>query len=131
LTPIALRFGGYQGPASVHSRAGSVFGESLAKELGRSVSFTFDSNIVERGRKSADLLAMVETCEIEGCYFSTSYLASRVPELGVFDQHFVVPDRPSAYAILDGSLGRRLAAPVSGISRTAAIRSGRRRIALA
>ncbi len=112
MTPIDLRFGGYQGSASVHSRAGNVFGEALAGELGSSVKFTFDSNIVERGQKASDLLAMVETGEIDGCYFSSSYLAGRVPELGIFDQHFVVPDRAKAYAILDGSLGRRLAALV-------------------
>jgi len=112
MTPIELRFGGYQGPASVHTRAGNVFGEKLAAELGDAVKFTFDSNIVERGRKASDLLSMVETGEIEGCYFSSSYLADRVPELGIFDQHFVVPDRAKAYAVLDGSLGRRLAALV-------------------
>ena len=112
MTPIDLRFGGYQGAASVHSRAGNVFGEKLADELGGAVNFTFDANIVERGRKAADLLSMVETGEIDGCYFSSSYLAGRVPELGIFDQHFVVPDRAKAYAILDGSLGKRLAALV-------------------
>jgi C4-dicarboxylate-binding protein DctP len=112
MAPIDLRFGGYQGSASVHSRAGNAFGEKLAGELGNSVNFTFDSNIVERGRKAADLLLMVEAGEIDGCYFSSSYLAARIPELGIFDQHFVVPDKARAYAILDGSLGRRLAALV-------------------
>lgn len=112
MTRIDLRFGGYQGSASVHSRAGNVFGEKLAEELGDAVRFTFDANIVERGRKAADLLSMVEAGELDGCYFSSSYLAARVPELGIFDQHFVVPDRKAAYAILDGSLGGRLAALV-------------------
>ncbi len=109
MTPIELRFGGYQGAASVHSRAGTVFGEKLAEKLGDSIKFTFHANIVEGGRKAADLLTMVETGELDGCYFSSSYLAGRVPELGIFDQHFVVPDRARAYAILDGPLGGRLA----------------------
>jgi C4-dicarboxylate-binding protein DctP len=113
MTPIELRFGGYQGPASVHTRAGSVFGEALAAGLGDRVRFTFDSNIVERGQKAADLLSMTESGELDGCYFSSSYLAGRVPELGIFDQHFVVPDRAKAYAILDGPLGKRLAALVA------------------
>ena len=86
MMPTELRFGGYQGSASVHTRAGNVFGEKLAAELGNSVNFTFDANIVERGRKAADLLSMTETGEIDGCYFSSSYLAARVPELGIFDQ---------------------------------------------
>lgn len=108
MSQIELRFGGYQGPASVHTRAGHVFGEKLSEELGNTVDFVFDANIVERGQKASDLLSMVEEGTLDGCYFSSSYLAGRVPELGVFDQHFVVPDRERAYAILDGPLGRRL-----------------------
>lgn len=112
MTPIELRFGGYQGPASVHTRAGHVFGQKLADELGGAIDFVFDSNIVERGRKASDLLSMVEEGSLDGCYFSSSYLAGRVPELGIFDQHFVVPDRQRAYAILDGPLGSHLASLV-------------------
>ena len=112
MTPLDLRLGGYQGSASVHTRAGNVFGKALVRELGDCVNFTFDSNIVERGHKASDLLSLVESGELDACYFSSSYLAGRVPELGIFDQHFVVPDRARAYAILDGSLGQRLAALV-------------------
>ncbi len=107
--PVKIRFGGYQGPNSVHTRGGLAFGDCLKQELGDAVSFEFDDNIVERGQKASDLLSMVETGELDGCYFSSSYLAGRVPELGVFDQHFVVPDRTRAYAILDGALGKQLA----------------------
>ncbi|MFV2033547.1 MAG: TRAP transporter substrate-binding protein [Halocynthiibacter sp.] len=106
---VKIRFGGYQGPNSVHTRAGHRFGEALAEEFGASVDFHFDANIVARGQKASDLLTMVEAGELEGCYFSSSYLAHRVPELGIFDQHFVVPDRRRAYAVLDGALGKRLA----------------------
>ena len=108
MVQIRIRFGGYQGPNSVHTRAGHRLGGALAAELGASVEFEFDSNIVARGHKASDLLSMVETGELEGCYFSSSYLAHRVPELGIFDQHFVVPDRRRAYAVLDGELGKRL-----------------------
>ncbi|MEX3009715.1 TRAP transporter substrate-binding protein [Hoeflea sp. TYP-13] len=108
MAPISLKFGGYQGPASVHSRAGHVFGKALSETLGNAVDFTFDSNIVERGHKASDLLSMVESGTLDACYFSSSYLASRVPELGIFDQHFIVPDRNRAYSVLDGALGREL-----------------------
>ena len=104
-----IKFGGYQGPASVHTRAGHVFGNALAASGATDVAFEFDSNIVERGHKAADLLSMVEEGTLTGCYFSSSYLASRVPELGIFDQHFVVPDRTAAYRLLDGALGHHLA----------------------
>ncbi len=110
---IGIRFGGYQGPNSVHTRGGKRLGEALAETLGDSIDFTFDSNIVERGQKASDLLSMVEGGELDGCYFSSSYLAARVPELGIFDQHFIVPDRRRAYAVLDGTLGRELARLVS------------------
>lgn len=103
-----LKFGGYQGDKSVHTRGGRVLAEAVEKETGGAVTLSFDENIVERGHKAADLLSMTESGALDGCYFSSSYLAKRVPELGLFDQHFVVPDRRRAYALLDGALGDRL-----------------------
>ena len=105
---IELKFGGYQGDKSVHTRGGRVLAEAVAEETGSNATLTFDENIVARGHKAADLLSMTESGELDGCYFSSSYLAKRVPELGLFDQHFVVPDRRRAYALLDGALGDRL-----------------------
>lgn len=103
-----LKFGGYQGDKSVHTRGGRVLAEALAEESGGAMTLDFDESIVARGHKAADLLTMTESGELDGCYFSSSYLAKRVPELGLFDQHFVVPDRRRAYALLDGALGDRL-----------------------
>lgn len=109
---IAIRFGGYQGDKSVHTRGARFFGEALKRILGNKVNMTFLQNIVEDGNKASDLLSMTESGAIDGCYFSSSYLAGRVPELALFDQHFAVPDRRRAYGVLDGSLGRRLAKEV-------------------
>lgn len=103
-----LKFGGYQGDKSVHTRGGRVLAEALEKETDGALTLTFDESIVSRGHKAADLLSMTESGELDGCYFSSSYLAKRVPELGLFDQHFVVPDRRRAYALLDGALGDQL-----------------------
>lgn len=105
---IELKFGGYQGDKSVHTRGGRVLAEAVAEETNGAVKLSFDESIVARGHKAADLLSMTESGELDGCYFSSSYLAKRVPELGLFDQHFVVPDRRRAYALLDGALGDRL-----------------------
>ena len=105
---IELKFGGYQGDKSVHTRGGRVLAEALVEETGGAVTLAFDQSIVARGHKAADLLTMTESGELDGCYFSSSYLAKRVPELGLFDQHFVVPDRRRAYALLDGALGDQL-----------------------
>ena len=109
----SLKFGGYQGDKSVHTRGGRVLVEALAEETGGTLTLDFDESIVSRGHKAADLLSMTESGTLDGCYFSSSYLAKRVPELGLFDQHFVVPDRRRAYALLDGALGDRLRAEVA------------------
>ncbi len=110
---IELKFGGYQGDNSVHTRGGRVLADAIAEETGGAVSLNFDENIVSRGHKAADLLSLTESGDLDGCYFSSSYLAKRVPELGLFDQHFVVPDRRRAYALLDGALGDRLRGEVA------------------
>ena len=103
-----FKFGGYQGDKSVHTRGGRALAKAVAEETGGAIALEFDESIVSRGHKAADLLSMTESGELDGCYFSSSYLAKRVPELGLFDQHFVVPDRRRAYALLDGALGDRL-----------------------
>lgn len=108
-----IRFGGYQGDNSVHTRGARVFCDALARIAGESVEVEFQQNIVESGNKASDLLSMTESGELDGCYFSSSYLAARVPELALFDQHFMVPNRRQAYGVLDGSLGRRLAAEIA------------------
>ena len=109
---IKIRFGGYQGDNSVHTRGAKVFCEALTRLVGDQVEVIFHQNIVQDGHKASALLSMTESGDLEGCYFSSSYLADRVPELALFDQHFAVPDRRRAYAVLDGSLGARLAAEV-------------------
>lgn len=62
---------------------------------------------MDAGRNAADLLGMVESGEKR--YFSSSYLAGRVPEFALLDLPFVVDDRAAAYAALDGALGALLA----------------------
>ena len=110
---MKIKFGGYQGDNSVHTRGARVFCEALSRISNGEIEVEFIQNIVESGRKASDLLTATESGELDGCYFSSSYLAARVPELALFDQHFAVPDRRRAYGVLDGSLGTRLAAEVS------------------
>ena len=108
MTAIDMRCGGYQIPASVHSRALEVLKREIEGRLGAAVRIEIDGNIVARGRKAADLLDMVESGELTMCYFSTSYLAERVPEFAVLDLPFMVRDRHKVYAALDGELGALL-----------------------
>jgi TRAP-type C4-dicarboxylate transport system substrate-binding protein len=108
-----ITFGGYQGNKSVHTRGARAFGAALARLTDGEVTVDFRQNIVDDGHKASDLLDMTERGDLDGCYFSSSYLAGRVPELALFDQHFAVPTRAHAYGVLDGSLGQRLAGEVA------------------
>jgi C4-dicarboxylate-binding protein DctP len=111
-----IAFGGYQPPASVHSRAAAVFGAALAARGGDAARCTLAGNIIDAGHKAADLLTMVESGALSLCYFSTSYLAGRVPEFALLDLPFTVAARDRAYAILDGEFGRLLAARLQAAS---------------
>jgi TRAP-type C4-dicarboxylate transport system substrate-binding protein len=107
---MRLRCGGYQGEASVHTRAL----RALTAEL-RTASIDGDivADITEQGRKAADLLGMVEGDELDLCYFSSSYLAARVLALAALDVPFLIADRERAYRALDSAAGHRLADDVA------------------
>jgi TRAP-type transport system periplasmic protein len=109
MEPGSIRFGGYQPPASVHSRGAAALGRALAVRRGDRVRFELDGDIVATGRPAVELLRLVERGELTMCYFATSYLAHRVPELAVLDLPFALDRREWAYALLDGALGALLA----------------------
>jgi TRAP-type transport system periplasmic protein len=111
--PVALRFGGYQPARSVHTRTVRAFEAGLERRLGDGVAFSFLEDVTQTGRRAADLLAMTEAGELDLCYFSSSYLAGRVPALALFDLPFVIDDRQTAYRLLDGEAGARLADEVA------------------
>ncbi len=112
MTAISIRFGGYQPARSVLTRAARRVGNELMQRLGALVAFDFDENITAAGRKAADLLAMTESGELDLCYFSSSYLAARVPSLGLFDLPFQFESRGQAHAVTD-RLAARLAEDVA------------------
>jgi TRAP-type C4-dicarboxylate transport system substrate-binding protein len=111
-----LRVGGYQPDASVHTRAMLHLAQTLAGLPGGGWSVEWHGDITSEGRRAADLLAMVEEGALDLCYFASSYLADRVPSLGVFDLPFVISDRLELQARLDGPPGARLAADVASAS---------------
>jgi TRAP-type transport system periplasmic protein len=104
-----VRMAGYQGARSVHTRAGHVLGRAFLKATGPEFGFDLREDVTALGRPSVDLFAMVEGDELDLCYFASSYLADRVPELAVFDLPFTVTSREDIYPRLDGALGRRIA----------------------
>ncbi len=105
MTPIVIKFGGYQKPVSVHNRAAARFGEILKATLGERINFELTGDVLALGRGSGDLLPMVERGELSCCYISTVRFTHAVPEFRLLELPFVVKDRRSINSALDGGLG--------------------------
>jgi TRAP-type C4-dicarboxylate transport system substrate-binding protein len=103
-----LKFGGYQAPASIHNRAAQHFGAALERRLGDKVAFELIGSVLDLGRNSGELPEMVESGELDFCYISTVRFSKPVPELQLFELPFVVKDRPTIIAALNGALGKLL-----------------------
>jgi TRAP-type C4-dicarboxylate transport system substrate-binding protein len=139
-----IRMGGYQGPASVHNRAAYVLGKGLSERTHGENTLTLIEDVTKLGRNSLDLFDMVEGNELDLCYFASSYLVHRVPNLAVFDLPFAIESREKIYDLLDNGLGEEIKADVAkrtgfvvlgfwdngfAISPTASARSSGRKIA--
>ncbi len=105
---VHVRIGGYSPPDTSHSRAMVFFKEKMAERLGESVRTDIFWNVMDFGYAAGDLLSMVECGLLGMCYFSTSYLADRVPELEIVDLPFLFEDAAHAHRALDGALGAHL-----------------------
>ena len=105
MEPITIRFGGYQPPASIHNRAARRFGELLEQKLGDQIAFELIGSVLDLGRPSGDLPVMVETGELSLCYMSTVRFTGWVPEFQLLELPFLIRDRRTAWAALDGELG--------------------------
>jgi tripartite ATP-independent transporter DctP family solute receptor len=103
-----IRMGGYQGPASVHNRAAYVLGKALSDKTNGENSLTLIEDVTKLGRNSLDLFDMVEGNELDLCYFASSYLVHRVPNLAVFDLPFAIESREKIYDLLDNGLGEEI-----------------------
>ncbi|HTI78834.1 MAG TPA: TRAP transporter substrate-binding protein [Acetobacteraceae bacterium] len=106
---IELHFAGYQPARSVHTRGLSALRDSVTRRAGSILSIKVTDSVVSLGRKAADLLTMVESGELDGCYFASSYLAARVPALSVFDAPFQGGARETVFGALDPSLADQVA----------------------
>jgi C4-dicarboxylate-binding protein DctP len=69
-------------------------------------------NIMDEGRPNTDLFDLVESGHMFLCYFSSSYLGDRVPELNVLETPFLFGDLETAHRALDGGLGEALSGAV-------------------
>ncbi len=107
-----IRFGGYQGEASAHTRAVRAFAKAVEARLGEAWHVDVTADVTEYGHRAADLPAMVADGRLDLCYFNSSYLAERVPSLALFDIPFVLTGREQIYRRLDGDVGVRLGADI-------------------
>ena len=106
MQPIAIKFGGYQPPASIHNRAARRFGERLKQTLGDRIAFELIGSVLDLGRPSGDLPVMVESGELSFCYMSTVRFTGWVPEFQLLELPFLIRDRGAAWTALDGELGQ-------------------------
>ncbi|MGE0253418.1 MAG: TRAP transporter substrate-binding protein [Alphaproteobacteria bacterium] len=102
-----LRFGGYQGAASVHTRGLRVIERELAGTPGLRVEIT--ENVTAAGHKAGDLAGMVESGELALAYIASSYFAARIPEVALLDLPFTFTDRTKIWPALDAGFGPKLA----------------------
>lgn len=109
---IKISFGGYQGPNSVHTYGANVFCDAVRRLGGPAIEIDFLADITTTGRNAAELLDLTEDGTFDGCYFSSSYVAPRVPALTLFDLLFAVPEKVKTFALLDGEPGALLAREV-------------------
>lgn len=107
--PPPIRLGGYAPRDSSHGQALDRIAEGLRRGLGAGRRISVDYNILDHGRPASALLDEVEAGAMTLCYFSTSYLVDRVPELAIVDLPYVFDSLPHAHACLDGDLGAVLA----------------------
>ena len=105
MKPIVIRLGGYQKPASVHNQAAGLFGEILKQRLGGRVEFQLIGDVLALGRKSGDLMTMVEHGELSLCYMSTVRFTKTIPEFKLLELPFIVKDRGTVNRALDAGLG--------------------------
>ena len=116
MSELRIRIAGYQGDRSVHTRGLHRLAASLHERLGARIDIVLTDNITATGRRADDLLAMTAGEELDICYFSSSYLAARVPSLDLFDRPFRFSSRAAAYRTLDGAFAQRLADDVAQVT---------------
>jgi len=110
MAKIRLRFGGYQGPDSIHTAAAKTFGAKVLETHNSTVNFELEQSVQDIGFKAGDLPKMVASGELELCYISSIRLAEAVPKFSIFVLPYVIKDRVSLFRALDGELGGLLSA---------------------
>ena len=117
VSPPLVRFGGYQPPESINTKAARRFLDEFAARLGERVTTELVGSVLEIGRPSGDLVPMVERGELSCCYMSSIRFSEKTPALRVFELPFVVKDRGAVFRALDGDLGDRIKTNVEAVTK--------------
>ncbi len=107
-----LRFGGYGPATTCFSLALKRIGDALEARFADDIEVKYVWNIMDLGYRSEDILWLVESGVLSLGYQSSSYLADRVPELGLVDLPFMFRDKAHARSAMDGALGSALATAI-------------------
>lgn len=116
MSAITIRLAGYQPQGSILTKALYRLADGLARRLGGKIDIALTGNITASGKRADDLLTMTEGDGLDICYFSSSYLAARVPSLALFDRPFQFAERSAAYAALDGATGDTIREDIAGLT---------------
>lgn len=116
MSPKKLWIGGYGPEASAHGEGLETFRRSVESGTNGEVEVEVTWNIMDEGRPNTDLFDLVEGGHMFLCYFSSSYLGARVPELNVLETPFLFDNLESAHRALDGALGDSLARAVRAVT---------------
>jgi len=112
MSPTKLWIGGYGPQKSAHGEGLETFRRIVESETEGEVTVEVTWNIMDEGRPNTDLFDLVESGHMFLCYFSSSYLGDRVPELNVLETPYLFGDLATAHRALDGGLGEALAGAV-------------------
>jgi TRAP-type C4-dicarboxylate transport system substrate-binding protein len=110
--PHTIRVGGYAPQDSVHSRAVDTFASEVHALTNGEAEVDIMYNVMDTGKPATALFDMLEAGELTWCYYSSSYLGSRVPELNALEVPFLFDAVGDAHGSLDGEFGSALAAAV-------------------
>ncbi len=108
MRPRILWIGGYGPEKSAHGVGLAAFRRVVETESDGEFEVKINWNIMDEGRPNTDLLKLVEAGDMFLCYFSSSYLGGRVPELNILETPFLFETLEAAHQALDGSLGETL-----------------------
>jgi TRAP-type C4-dicarboxylate transport system substrate-binding protein len=108
--PIKIRLGGYSPSTTSFSLALKRIGDRLKRDFKNDVDVKYVLNILDLGYRSEDILWLVEEGVLTLGYQSSSYFTERAPALGCLDLPFVFQDRQQVRGLMDGELGKAIAA---------------------